>query len=138
MRPLMPRRRRRASRSRHALWRWPVAAFRRSPFAPWLAGLGLMLLGVATPALADAVRSLDPSVRLGSPAPLTEAQRAFIKEVGSVARSQRWQVGLPPSLVTAMAINETGWGQSGLTRRARNYFGIKADSGDGSAGSVLE
>jgi flagellum-specific peptidoglycan hydrolase FlgJ len=44
---------------------------------------------------------------------------------------------LPPSLVTAMAINETGWGSSELSARANNYFGIKADLGDGPDGHVL-
>ena len=36
-----------------------------------------------------------------------------------------------------MAINETGWGSSELTRRANNYFGIKADVGEGTAGRVV-
>ena len=47
-------------------------------------------------------------------------------------------VGLPPSLVTAMAINETGWGTSELAKRANNYFSIKADVGEGTAGRVVE
>jgi flagellar protein FlgJ len=55
-----------------------------------------------------------------------------------VARRLRAVVGLPPSLVTAMAINDTGWGTSELARRANNYFGIKADVGEGTAGHVLE
>jgi lysozyme len=63
------------------------------------------------------------------PAPLTDEQRLFIGQVGGVARRLRPEVGLPPSLVTAMAINETGWGQSSLSRLAHNYFGIKAAPG---------
>src|SRR2546421_9399722 len=102
MQPLMARRRRRAARSRHPFWPSPVAALRRSRFAPWLAGLSLLLLGAASPALADALRGLDPAVRLAPAAPLSDAQRGFIKEVGVVARAQRREVGLPPSLVTAM------------------------------------
>jgi flagellum-specific peptidoglycan hydrolase FlgJ len=66
------------------------------------------------------------------------AQRAFIAEVGAVARRLRDEIGLPPSLVVAMAINDTGWGQSTLARRARNYFGIKALVGVGTAGYVIE
>jgi flagellum-specific peptidoglycan hydrolase FlgJ len=51
--------------------------------------------------------------------------------VGEVARRLRPEVGLAPSLVTAMAINESGWGQSSLSRGAHNYFGIKAEPGQG-------
>lgn len=66
------------------------------------------------------------------------AQRAFIHDVGSVARRLRGEIGLPPSLVVAMAINDTGWGQSTLARQAHNYFGIKALVGSGTAGYVIE
>jgi flagellum-specific peptidoglycan hydrolase FlgJ len=68
--------------------------------------------------------------------PSTEQAR-FISRVGHVARQFRASVGLPPSLVTAMAINETGWGTSELSTSANNYFGIKADTGDGTSGHVL-
>jgi lysozyme len=64
-------------------------------------------------------------------------QAHFIAQVGGVAQRLRAIVGLPPSLVTAMAINETGWGSSELSARAHNYFGIKADLGDGTDGHVL-
>ena len=66
-----------------------------------------------------------------APTALTDEQRLFIGQVGGVARRLRPEVGLAPSLVTAMAINETGWGQSSLSRRAHNYFGIKAPPGQG-------
>jgi lysozyme len=65
----------------------------------------------------------------GPPTPLTDEQRLFIGQVGGAARRLRPEVGLPPSLVTAMAINETGWGRSSLSRLAHNYFGIKAAPG---------
>jgi flagellum-specific peptidoglycan hydrolase FlgJ len=93
-------------------------------------GLILALLGVAV-----ALRGLGVSSMVVAP---TEEQRVFIDEVGGVARRLRHEVGLAPSLVTAMAINESGWGQSSLTRRAHNYFGIKAEVGQGSMGDVLE
>lgn len=35
-----------------------------------------------------------------------------------------------------MAINETGWGSSTLATQANNYFGIKAFSGPGPAGTI--
>jgi lysozyme len=35
---------------------------------------------------------------------------------------------VPPSITLAQAILESGWGESGLSVNASNYFGIKADS----------
>jgi flagellum-specific peptidoglycan hydrolase FlgJ len=75
-----------------------------------------------------------PPVATATP---TGQQAQFIGRVGSVAQRFRSAVGLPPSLVTAMAINETGWGSSELSARANNYFGIKADVGDGTSGHVM-
>ena len=86
-------------------------------------GLILILLEVAA-----ALRGPGPSPVVVTP---TEEQRLFIGQVGGVARRLWPEVGLAPSLVTAMAINETGWGQSSLSRRAHNYFGIKAPPGEG-------
>jgi lysozyme len=87
-----------------------------------VAGVGLIL------ALLAAAATLRPS---SVPVALSDEQRLFIGQVGGVARRLRPEVGLPPSLVTAMAINETGWGQSTLSRQAHNYFGIKAAGQDG-------
>lgn len=36
--------------------------------------------------------------------------------------------GIPPSIILAQSILESGWGESGLSVNANNYFGIKADS----------
>jgi len=72
-----------------------------------------------------------------APARPTVAQAEFIDRVGHVAQWHQTTVGLPPSLITAMAINETGWGSSDLSMRANNYFGIKAEAGDGTVGSVV-
>lgn len=74
-----------------------------------------------------------PPVATATP---TGEQAQFIGRVGSTAQQFRAVVGLPPSLVTAMAINETGWGSSELSTRAHNYFGIKADVGDGTDGHI--
>jgi flagellum-specific peptidoglycan hydrolase FlgJ len=71
------------------------------------------------------------------PTPTAE-QISFIERVGAVARRLRTEVAVPPSLVTAMAINESGWGRSSLSQRAHNYFGIKAEIGMGTAGRVVE
>ncbi len=79
-----------------------------------------------------------PKLMLTRPAARpTIDQSQFISRVGPLARRFRATIGLPPSLVTAMAINETGWGSSELSLRANNYFGIKADVGPGTAGYVV-
>jgi flagellum-specific peptidoglycan hydrolase FlgJ len=90
-----------------------------------LAALGLVGLALFLRGPGEAEPQLKPD------------QKAFVDEVGGVAQRLRHQVGLPPSLVVAMAINETGWGRSDLAKRARNYFGIKAVVGTGTAGFVL-
>jgi lysozyme len=97
-------------------------ARRRPSLLPLLAAAALVLL------LLQVLQTLrEPS----PPAALTDEQRVFIGQVGGVARRLRPEIGLAPSLVTAMAINETGWGQSSLSRMAHNYFGIKAPPGQG-------
>jgi lysozyme len=95
---------------------------RRASPLPIVASAGLILILLQAAAMLRA-----PSL----PVALTDEQRVFIGQVGGAARRLRPEVGLPPSLVTAMAINETGWGQSSLSRRAHNYFGIKAAPGEG-------
>lgn len=107
--------------------------------APFLvpAGVVVVLMAVVVAVQGGA----SPLLIVRSPSPVatpTADQASFIQRVGGVARHYRAVVGLPPSLVTAMAINETGWGTSELASRARNYFGIKADVGEGTAGRVVE
>jgi flagellar protein FlgJ len=69
------------------------------------------------------------------PGPVSGADReAFIAGWGERARRLRPSTGLPPSLVVAMAINETGWGRSRLAREAHNFFGLKAGKRPGTAG----
>jgi flagellum-specific peptidoglycan hydrolase FlgJ len=67
---------------------------------------------------------------------LAPDQQRFIEEIGGAAGRLRAEIGLPPSLVLAMAINESGWGRSELAQRANNLFGIKAHRGAGTAGIV--
>jgi len=66
-----------------------------------------------------------------SSTPGTAAQQAFISEVapGAIAAQQRY--GIPASVTIAQAIDESGWGQSGLAAADHNLFGIK---GTGPAG----
>jgi flagellum-specific peptidoglycan hydrolase FlgJ len=63
--------------------------------------------------------------------PGTAAQQAFISMVapGAIAAQQRY--GIPASVTIAQAIDESGWGQSGLAAADHNLFGIK---GTGPAG----
>ena len=67
--------------------------------------------------------------------PGTAAQQAFISEVapGAIAAQQRY--GIPASVTIAQAIDESGWGQSGLAAADHNLFGIK---GTGPAGRDMQ
>lgn len=51
----------------------------------------------------------------------------FIALIGPAAQASRLQTGIPASFVVAQAALESGWGESGLAKRAKNLFGIKAD-----------
>ncbi|HEY3446429.1 MAG TPA: glucosaminidase domain-containing protein [Myxococcales bacterium] len=64
---------------------------------------------------------------------IPQSGNQFIDSVAADAiRSQR-ETGVPASVTMAQAILESGWGSSGLSSRANNYFGIK---GEGPAGHV--
>jgi flagellum-specific peptidoglycan hydrolase FlgJ len=52
----------------------------------------------------------------------------FINEHKAIAISEAVRTGIPASITMAQAILESGWGESGLTVNANNYFGVKADS----------
>lgn len=85
-----------------------------------------------------------PGTQPGSPqaggtqstAPITGVPKtgnAFIDRIaGDAIKSQR-ETGVPASVTMAQAILESGWGKSGLSTNANNFFGIK---GKGPAGSV--
>ncbi len=51
----------------------------------------------------------------------------FIALIGPAAQASRLQTGIPASFVVAQAALESGWGESGLAKRAKSLFGIKAD-----------
>ncbi len=88
-------------------------------------------------ALAPAMKQLPPATSTPPQPPVTQAERdKFIAEWGERGRRLRAQTGLPPSLVVAIAINETGWGRSRLAQEANNYFGLKTGKRPGSAGSI--
>lgn len=52
----------------------------------------------------------------------------FINKYSSVAINEAIRTGIPASITMAQAILESGWGDSGLSVEANNFFGIKADS----------
>lgn len=51
---------------------------------------------------------------------------AFIAYVGSIAKADAKESGILPSIVVAQAILESAWGQSELSLKANNLFGMKA------------
>jgi flagellum-specific peptidoglycan hydrolase FlgJ len=52
----------------------------------------------------------------------------FIDLIGPAARACHKAAGVPASITVSQAALESGWGESGLTKKANNLFGIKADS----------
>lgn len=63
-------------------------------------------------------------------------QEQFIGSIAEAAVQSADQTGVPASVTIAQAILESYWGSSRLARDANNYFGIKAQTRSGSAGSV--
>lgn len=62
-----------------------------------------------------------------SPPTLSHAQ--FIAAAVPGAQASWRQYGVPPSVIIAQAILESGWGASNLSSTHRNYFGIKCQNG---------
>jgi flagellum-specific peptidoglycan hydrolase FlgJ len=63
-------------------------------------------------------------------------QEQFIVSIGEAAVESADRTGVPASVTIAQAILESYWGSSRLAREANNYFGIKAQTRGGSAGSI--
>jgi flagellum-specific peptidoglycan hydrolase FlgJ len=63
-------------------------------------------------------------------------QEQFIGSIAEAAVESADQTGVPASVTIAQAILESYWGSSRLARDANNYFGIKAQTRGGSAGSL--
>lgn len=63
-------------------------------------------------------------------------QEQFIASIAEAAVESTYATGVPASVTIAQAILESYWGSSRLAREANNYFGIKAQTRSGSAGSV--
>ncbi len=59
---------------------------------------------------------------------LSTKQKDFIEKIGALARRDMENTKVLASLTIAQAILESGWGESGLTKKANALFGIKASS----------
>lgn len=63
----------------------------------------------------------------------------FINAVGPIARDDYRKTGVLASVTLAQAINESGWGKSGLTQSSNNMFGMKTSlSGNNWSGSAWD
>ena len=63
----------------------------------------------------------------------------FINAVGPIAREDYRKTGVLASVTLAQAINESGWGKSGLTQSSNNMFGMKTSlSGNTWSGSAWD
>jgi LysM repeat protein len=63
-------------------------------------------------------------------------QEQFIGSIAEAAVDSADQTGVPASVTIAQAILESYWGSSRLAHDANNFFGIKAQTRGGSAGSI--
>jgi hypothetical protein len=61
--------------------------------------------------------------------PTTAEQRAFVEEVGALATRAEERYGVPAAALTAMAILESGYGQTQLAQNANNLLGWKSFPG---------
>lgn len=73
----------------------------------------------------------DPNVHPNNPAlPRDPSQRAFILKIAPLARQVQVLTGIPASVGIAQAIKESGWGESGLSKRYHNLHGAKTGDED--------
>ena len=112
--------------------RLPVTVFDGS-FRPvasgWVNQADLGPVGPPT-ALVSAPRTTD------TPSNPYPTQAAFLSAISAAAKQAQAQTGVPAAVTIAQAILESSWGQSGLSRSANNYFGIKATGTLGDDGAV--
>jgi flagellum-specific peptidoglycan hydrolase FlgJ len=91
----------------------------------------------APPSTSDQVAANVPSTpRRVFPSLGGTPQEHFIGSIAEAAVESADRTGVPASVTIAQAILESYWGSSRLAREANNYFGIKAQTKLGSAGSV--
>jgi flagellum-specific peptidoglycan hydrolase FlgJ len=116
---------------------WPAATSSPATAGPGAAQGAAAVPGAPaathTPSAAAKAPAAAPSSDSGSAAPAaTQAQQAFIAAIAPGAMATQAKYGVPAAVTIAQAIEESGWGQSGLAVNDHNLFGIK---GTGPAGS---
>jgi flagellum-specific peptidoglycan hydrolase FlgJ len=72
-----------------------------------------------------------------SPEQFTGGQAEFIQKVAEGAIDSYKKYNIFPSITIAQAILESGWGQSGLTGKGNNLFGVKAYGWNGAVVDML-
>jgi flagellum-specific peptidoglycan hydrolase FlgJ len=85
----------------------------------------------------DQVAAVAPPPRHKLPVLGSTPQEQFISSIAEAAVDSANSTGVPASVTIAQAILESYWGSSRLAREANNYFGIKAQTRNGNAGSIL-
>jgi flagellum-specific peptidoglycan hydrolase FlgJ len=115
----------------------PVPALTAAP-ASALGALPLPSFADATPLLADAeekLSSTDEQARKEGTRELIDAieaewpadhRRAFLVAVAPGALTSAVEHCIPPSVTVGQAVLESGWGRSGLAKKHKNLFGMKA------------
>ena len=58
------------------------------------------------------------------------AKEEFLQKAWAAAEASSKESGMPAAVTVAQAALESRWGESGLSREAQNYFGIKAHGGE--------
>lgn len=66
------------------------------------------------------------------------APKDFFTTYASWAMDAQNKFGIPASVTLAQAALESGWGESGLTKSANNFFGIKDQANDEWYGAYVE
>src|SRR5260370_28381672 len=59
----------------------------------------------------------------------TKLQMGWLKSMVTPAQLTQRKYGIPASVTLAQCILESAWGESQLSRKANNYFGVKAIQG---------
>lgn len=66
------------------------------------------------------------------------APKDFFNKYANYAMDAQIKFGIPASITLAQAALESGWGESGLTKSANNFFGIKDQPNDEWYGAYVE
>jgi flagellum-specific peptidoglycan hydrolase FlgJ len=67
-----------------------------------------------------------PADKKPVPVNIPTTRRELIDSLGAAAQDSQARYGVPASVTVAQALLESNFGASGLTRKANNWFGIKA------------